>query len=79
MRATAPLADAALPPGVHLNGDQTSQPQAGTRPLNEKRAQLSLDGVWRFPPPREDRHRKRDGDTSRCRVTGGLIRTSRRV
>src|SRR5713101_4793947 len=45
MRALAPLADATLPPGVHLNWDQTS-----IQPLNAKWAQLSLDGIWRFAP-----------------------------
>jgi beta-galactosidase len=43
--AEAPLADAALQPDVHLNWDQTS-----IQSLNAKRAQLSLDVIWRFTP-----------------------------
>src|SRR5438094_7752191 len=45
VRAPAQLADAALPPGVNLNWDKIS-----IRPLNAKRAQLPLDGPWRFTP-----------------------------
>ncbi len=39
------LIDAMLPAGISLNWDQSSVVQ-----LNAKRAELSLDGIWRFIP-----------------------------
>lgn len=44
-RGTAQLADAALPPDVHLTWDKT-----WIQSLNAKRARVSLDGIWRFTP-----------------------------
>jgi beta-galactosidase len=41
-------ADAALPAGVALNWDKTD-----VKTVNAKRAQVSLDGVWRFTPATE--------------------------
>ncbi len=42
---TTGLADAQLPPGISLNWDSAS-----VKTLNPKRAQVSLDGTWRFIP-----------------------------
>jgi len=46
--ATTPLADAVLPAGVRLNWEYTS-----IATVNEKRAQVALDGIWRFIPAAE--------------------------
>jgi beta-galactosidase len=45
LTASAPLADAALPPGKSLNWDKTT-----IVTVNGKRAEVSLDGIWRFAP-----------------------------
>jgi hypothetical protein len=45
LAAAAQLADAVLPAGVSLNWDKIS-----ARMVTEKRAQASLDGIWRFIP-----------------------------
>lgn len=42
------LADAALPPGTSLDWDKTKVVK-----INEKRSQISLDGIWRFIPATE--------------------------
>ena len=42
------LADAVLPEGMALDWDKTS-----AKMLNAKRAQISLDGIWRFTPAPE--------------------------
>src|SRR5262249_7154078 len=46
--AQSPLGDGVLPEGVTLDWDKTS-----VKTLNAKRAQVSLDGVWRFTPAAE--------------------------
>src|SRR5208283_1335858 len=43
--AAAQSADAMLPDGITLNWDKTS-----VTTVNAKRAQVSLDGIWRFIP-----------------------------
>src|SRR5579859_2523866 len=48
MAAPAQLADAVLPAGVNLDWGK-----AKVRTLNAKRAQVSLDGIWRFAPSSE--------------------------
>lgn len=48
LAATTPLADAALPAGLSLNWDKTS-----IVTVNAKRAQVSLNGIWRFIPAAE--------------------------
>lgn len=45
---TTGLADAVLPPGVRLNWEMAS-----VTTLNARRAQVSLDGIWRFIPTAE--------------------------
>jgi beta-galactosidase len=49
LAATTQLADAKLPAGMELNWDKTS-----VTTLNAKRAQLSLDGIWRFIPAADE-------------------------
>lgn len=46
--AATPLADAVLPEGVALDWDKTD-----AKPVNAKRARISLDGIWRFAPAAE--------------------------
>lgn len=48
LAATTELADAELPAGMATNWDKTS-----ITTLNAKRAQVSLDGIWRFIPAAE--------------------------
>jgi len=48
LAATSQLADAELPAGVALNWDKTS-----IVTVNARRAQVSLDGIWRFIPAPE--------------------------
>ncbi len=48
LAAPPQLADAVLPAGVSLNWDKTS-----ILTVNAKRAQVSLDGIWRFIPATE--------------------------
>jgi beta-galactosidase len=48
MLTPSPLADSALPAGIELNWDR-----ATVKSLNAKRAQVSLDGIWRFTPAAE--------------------------
>ena len=48
MVAPSKLADAALPAGMSLGWDKTN-----VKALNAKRAQVSLDGIWRFIPAAE--------------------------
>lgn len=45
---SAPLPDAELPAGVSLNWDKTN-----IVPINSKRSQMSMDGIWRFMPATE--------------------------
>ena len=45
MAASTQLGDAALPPGIALGWDKTN-----VKTVNAKRAQIPLDGVWRFIP-----------------------------
>ena len=45
LKAPTQLGDAVLPPGISLNWDK-----ADVHTVNAKRAQVSLDGVWRFVP-----------------------------
>ena len=45
LAAPTQLADAVLPAGISLNWDK-----ADVHTVNAKRAQVSLDGVWRFVP-----------------------------
>ncbi len=48
MAASTPLQDAVLPAGTALDWDKTS-----VKTVNAKRAQVSLDGIWRFTPAAE--------------------------
>jgi beta-galactosidase len=48
MTASTPLQDAVLPAGVTPDWDKTS-----VKTVNTKRAQVSLDGIWRFTPAAE--------------------------
>jgi len=48
LAVTTQLADAVLPAGMSLNWDTTS-----IVTVNAKRAQVSLDGIWRFIPAAE--------------------------
>ncbi len=48
MVATTQLGDAVLPAGISLGWDKTS-----VKTVNAKRAQVSLDGIWRFTPAAE--------------------------
>jgi hypothetical protein len=48
LAVTTQLADAVLPAGMSLNWDKTS-----IVTVNAKRAQVSLDGIWRFIPAAE--------------------------
>ena len=43
-------ADAALPPGTNLDRDKATVVKT-----NDKRSQISLDGIWRFIPASEGR------------------------
>ena len=48
MVATTQLGDAVLPDGIALDWDKTS-----VKTVSAKRAQVSLDGIWRFIPAAE--------------------------
>ena len=72
--APTQLADAVLPAGITLDWDKTS-----VKTVNAKRAQVSLDGIWRFIPAAEGGggvHRSWGGHISRCRATGRFTRAS---
>ena len=75
MVAPKQLGDAVLPAGATLDWDKTS-----VETVNAKRAQISLNGIWRFIPAAEAKRRRIPrswgGDISRCRATGRFTRTS---